>query len=255
VVGYEWDGILPGCHVPALTRLFTFSGANGAGYHSEADAVRYTASSGATVFSTGTLQFGGAVDPFHTDAPEDPRVQRFMINLLNALAPSATAPSNPSGPRPLGPAPGGPSCSAAARVRRASGKHRHHARGLRLAVTIRCSQDARVMLASRITRALGPRTGTRRRAGSPQRGGRKSPPTRYRTLRLRSVTASVRAGKAVTVSIRLPRRAVVGLRRRVRESATLTVTARNKSGTRVSSFTVARLALPPHRKPRRGGHG
>lgn len=82
LVGREWDmvpGYLPeSCQKPALTVLFHHDGVSGS-----ADAVRYTAPSGARVFSAGSLQFSWALDTFglanfgHVQGP-DPRVQQFV---------------------------------------------------------------------------------------------------------------------------------------------------------------------------------
>jgi hypothetical protein len=50
LVGYEWDVVTPGCPTPPLTVLFRYQGPP-----VDADAVRYTAPSGARVFSAGSL--------------------------------------------------------------------------------------------------------------------------------------------------------------------------------------------------------
>jgi len=94
LVGREWDSIpayLPeGCRKPGLTALFHHDGASG-----PADAVRYTAPSGARVFSAGSLQFSWALDAFGLDAfghvqGPDPRVQQFTRNALaDLLRPAA----------------------------------------------------------------------------------------------------------------------------------------------------------------------
>jgi len=86
LVGREWDSIpayLPeSCQKPGLTVLFHRDGASG-----PADAVRYTAPSGARVFSSGSLQFSWALDTFgltaqgHAEGP-DPRVQQFVRNVF-----------------------------------------------------------------------------------------------------------------------------------------------------------------------------
>lgn len=80
-VGYEWDSIEPGCSVPPLTRFFHYVGAPG-----PADAVRYTAPSGARVFSSGSMQFSWSLDDFGgNDVPADPRVQSFMLKVLDDM--------------------------------------------------------------------------------------------------------------------------------------------------------------------------
>jgi hypothetical protein len=86
-VGYEWDGIKPGCAVPPLTVLFRYQGPGPNGRQTSAEVVRYVAPSGARVFSSGSLQFVWGLDNYwgHRDAPPDPRLQRFMRNTLSDL--------------------------------------------------------------------------------------------------------------------------------------------------------------------------
>ncbi len=64
--GYEIDAITPGCHVPPVTPLLRYFGPPPAagGSPTLADAVRYTACSGAEVFSAGSLQFSWGLDPW-----------------------------------------------------------------------------------------------------------------------------------------------------------------------------------------------
>ncbi len=64
LVGYETDSIVPGCHVPPPTPLLNYSGPPAAPGQPpvQADAVRYTACSGAEVFATGSLQFSWGLD-------------------------------------------------------------------------------------------------------------------------------------------------------------------------------------------------
>jgi hypothetical protein len=86
-VGYEWDATQPGCAVPPLTVLFRYQGLGGYKEPTRAEAVRYTAPSGARVFSSSSLQFVWGLDNYygHPDAPPDPRLQRFMRNALADL--------------------------------------------------------------------------------------------------------------------------------------------------------------------------
>ena len=79
LVGYEWDYVQPGCNVPTPKVLFDWEGTP-----SNADAARYTASSGATVFSSGSLQFTWGLDRLGGHKP-DVRLQRFMVNALRDL--------------------------------------------------------------------------------------------------------------------------------------------------------------------------
>jgi hypothetical protein len=107
-VGYEWDAIAPECAgtTPPLTVLFHYEGRQTpqrpgfytSTFHStNADVVTYEAPSGATVFAAGSIDFGwalngsadaspvadGVTDPLH---PPDPRLQRFLRNVLDELA-------------------------------------------------------------------------------------------------------------------------------------------------------------------------
>ena len=90
LVGYEWDMITPNCQTPPLTDLFHYPG------NVPADGVRYTAASGARVFSAGTLRFSWALDP--STIASDPGVnygnqglQQFMRNALDDLTRPAPA--------------------------------------------------------------------------------------------------------------------------------------------------------------------
>jgi hypothetical protein len=90
LVGYEWDLVTPGCPTPRLTVFFHYGGDP-----APADTVRYTASSGAVVFSAGSLSFANGLDDFqeHPGVPPtgDPRLERFVHNgfatLLRPAAP------------------------------------------------------------------------------------------------------------------------------------------------------------------------
>src|SRR5205085_773032 len=56
--GYETDAVTTGCHLPPVTPLLSYSDApTSNGTPVRGDAVRYTACSGAEVFSSGSLQF------------------------------------------------------------------------------------------------------------------------------------------------------------------------------------------------------
>lgn len=81
-VGYEWDGIQPGCDVPPLQDLMHWEDSQ----NHPADAVTYQASSGATVFSDGTLNLTWSLDNYsHLAWPEDPRIQTLFNNVIDAL--------------------------------------------------------------------------------------------------------------------------------------------------------------------------
>jgi hypothetical protein len=80
IVGYEWSGVEPGCVANPVTVFFHMSDPV-----RPADAVRYIASSGAHVFSSGTVSWSWSLDSFggHT---VDARLQRFMRNALDSLS-------------------------------------------------------------------------------------------------------------------------------------------------------------------------
>ena len=83
IVGPEWD--TQSCSVPGVVRLFHYEGAP-----ANADAVRYTAASGARVFSSGSMQFAWGLDDFPPTStgvpnPVVPGLQQFMRNVMDDL--------------------------------------------------------------------------------------------------------------------------------------------------------------------------
>jgi hypothetical protein len=91
--GGETDAITPGCHVPPVTQLLSYSGAPTNGTPAQGDAVRYTACSGAEVFSGGSLQFSWGLDswrdPSYTGpglVPVPPASSALARAMTNALA-------------------------------------------------------------------------------------------------------------------------------------------------------------------------
>jgi hypothetical protein len=89
LVGPEWDTTRTFfgdvCAQPGLKVLFHYEGSP-----TSADAVRYTAPSGARVFSSGSMQFAWGLDsfpPYSTGVPNPvlPGVQQFMRNALDDL--------------------------------------------------------------------------------------------------------------------------------------------------------------------------
>jgi hypothetical protein len=99
-VGYEWDTLKPSC-APASARVLL----HWTGSPQNADAVTYTAASGARVFSDGTMQLTWALDDIGHTPHVDGRVQALFANIFSDLggAPPATAPPLPA---LLSPAPG-----------------------------------------------------------------------------------------------------------------------------------------------------
>ena len=95
-VGYEWDLITPGCDVPTPTPLFHWD--DPADALPGADAVTYTAPSGAKVFSSGSMQFSYGLDPWrdgftsYTDLP----MYTFMRNMMAELTGGAPPPPPPN---------------------------------------------------------------------------------------------------------------------------------------------------------------
>jgi len=99
VVGNEWDSRpetpQPGCDKPGITVFFHYQGGV-----QNADAVRYTAPSGARVFAAGAQQWSYSLDTFNTGRlgrtlPPDTRLQQFMRNALADL----TRPAPPTAVR------------------------------------------------------------------------------------------------------------------------------------------------------------
>src|SRR5262249_55112344 len=96
VVGNEWDSlpeqpVPPQCVKPGLVDLFHYEGAP-----QNADAVRFTAPSGARVFSGGAQQLAWSLDPFNTGRfgrtlPADTRLQQFVRNAFVDLGRPAPA--------------------------------------------------------------------------------------------------------------------------------------------------------------------
>ena len=73
------------CTIPGLVDLFHYQG-----QPQNADAVRYTAASGARIFAGGAQQLSWSLDPFNTSRygrtlPADAPLQQFMRNVLDDL--------------------------------------------------------------------------------------------------------------------------------------------------------------------------
>jgi hypothetical protein len=85
IVGYEWDRFQPWCLPPGTPTVLFHREGTGTPYPS-ADMVTYTAPSGATVFSAGSVQFSWALDGYGAaHGYVDPRIQRFARNMLRSL--------------------------------------------------------------------------------------------------------------------------------------------------------------------------
>jgi len=90
VVGNEWDAspespVPAGCTKPGLKVLLHYEGPP-----QNADAVRYTAQSGARIFAGGAQQLAWTLDPFNTDRfgrtlPADQRMRQFVRNVFADL--------------------------------------------------------------------------------------------------------------------------------------------------------------------------
>jgi hypothetical protein len=98
VVGREYDALAPwgACAHPGTTVLLHYEGSP---TNQNADAVRFTAPSGARVFADGAQRLSWALDDYRSSldaspsVPVDPRVQQFMRNGLDDL----TRPAAPTG--------------------------------------------------------------------------------------------------------------------------------------------------------------
>jgi hypothetical protein len=85
VLGYEWDGLVPGCFPGTVTTLFrgTRVGVDGLRHH--AQAVRGVARSGSRVFASGSLEFSWALDGYAGHSASA-GVQKLMQNIVDELA-------------------------------------------------------------------------------------------------------------------------------------------------------------------------
>lgn len=94
-------------------------------------------------------------------------------------------------------------------------------------LAVKCDQNARVRLTGTVLRPLGKK---------PKRG-------RQRIMRtqLRAVSANVRAGRALTLTVTLPATAITALAHNAAESVTFTLTATNGNGTTHASARIAKL--------------
>jgi len=80
VVGHEGDAVVPDCDVPRPTVLFHYQAPR------PADAVGYTATSGARVFAAGSIDFDWALMPHsYRQMGADTRLHQFMANALRDL--------------------------------------------------------------------------------------------------------------------------------------------------------------------------
>ncbi|MFL5910561.1 MAG: N,N-dimethylformamidase beta subunit family domain-containing protein [Gaiellaceae bacterium] len=84
VMGYEWDGLVPGCFPGKVTTLLdaVATGADGKRHH--AQAVRTVARSGARVFASGSLELAWGLDSHGGHAPSA-GLQELMRNALGDL--------------------------------------------------------------------------------------------------------------------------------------------------------------------------
>ncbi|MEA5573574.1 N,N-dimethylformamidase beta subunit family domain-containing protein [Calothrix sp. UHCC 0171] len=91
LVGYEWDAVVNNGFTPSGLVILSQSPVAPVGEApllpvgtdtSIANAVRYTASSGAKVFSTGTIQWPWGLDSFGPYSRVDSRVQQITVNVL-----------------------------------------------------------------------------------------------------------------------------------------------------------------------------
>jgi hypothetical protein len=104
LMGFEFDHFWPDCDVPGTPKiLFTYDDPMTPEH--DAAAVRYTAPSGARVFSSGSLQFPWGLDDYRWSntlfppgaIPTNPGVQQFTRNMLADMAPP-DPPGSPQSP-------------------------------------------------------------------------------------------------------------------------------------------------------------
>lgn len=81
LASYEWDSIVRCPHGPHVVRLFASAGAP-----ITSATIRYTAPSGARVFSAGIMRFGWALSGRPGWGDADPRMQQFFRNVLDDLS-------------------------------------------------------------------------------------------------------------------------------------------------------------------------
>jgi hypothetical protein len=91
----------------------------------------------------------------------------------------------------------------------------------RFTVSVRCNQGARVSLSGTLSEKLGKK--------------------RAKTFHVGPVRSSVKANVTKNVTVKLPARALTGLKQKARESVKLTVTATNSNGTTRARATIGRL--------------
>lgn len=96
-----------------------------------------------------------------------------------------------------------------------------------LSLTVKCNHAARVKLTGTLTQLIG---------AKPKHGKQKS-----RNYKLRPVSGSARAGKALTLTVKLPMGAVSALARGAKESATFTMTVVGPAGGGRATTRVATL--------------
>ncbi len=109
MVGYEYDRVFDnGSTPPNLVVVSQSAVIDHAGTHDVANATVYTAPSGATVFSAGTIQWADSLDNFAYGGVQalDSRAQGITANVLARLgqAPGSTVPAvTPTPAEPVGP--------------------------------------------------------------------------------------------------------------------------------------------------------
>jgi hypothetical protein len=106
LMGFEFDHFWPDCELPGTPPNILFSYDDPMTPEHDAAAVRYTAPSGAHVFSSGSLQFPWGLDDYRWSTtlfppgaiPTDPGVQQFTRNMLAELAPPDPPVASPPSP-------------------------------------------------------------------------------------------------------------------------------------------------------------
>ncbi len=121
----------------------------------------------------------------------------------------------------------------------AHGKHKKRPPAGVLGLTVRCNQAAAVTLTGKITAAIK----LTPPAGKSQRR------TKTETFALAAIHGNPSAGRALTLTVKLPKTALAALRAGARESALFTLRAANANGTSTTTATIPRLELATESAP------
>lgn len=120
-----------------------------------------------------------------------------------------------------------PSCTltpSGARVTAVTPKHHRKPTSWTLKLKLKCNQPVNVKISGKIAATLKHK--------------------KHRSFKIAAVSASVSAGKSVSLTVKVPKAAVTALNGGARESATFTLTGTNANGTAHASAKIKRLKKP-----------